>query len=134
MSFVRSLYHQTKDPWSDRQNNLFLIDGASHPRQLGYRKELARIAADVPWFTYVPTFSRPWEDNPWKGETGRVDDLVCKYTDSWGLTPENTVVYPCGHPAMIENRKGILKRRGWEKEAVKEEVYFIPTRVAAAAS
>jgi hypothetical protein len=33
---------------------------------------------------------------------------------------------------MIENVKGILKRRGWEKNAVREEVYFIPTKVAAA--
>ena len=26
---------------------------------------------------------------------------------------------------MIEHGKAILKRRGWKKEALKEEVYFI---------
>jgi hypothetical protein len=27
---------------------------------------------------------------------------------------------------MIENGKGILRRRGWQKDQMKEEVYFIP--------
>jgi hypothetical protein len=27
---------------------------------------------------------------------------------------------------MIEDTKGILKRRGWEKAAIKEEAFFIP--------
>jgi hypothetical protein len=35
---------------------------------------------------------------------------------------------------MIENTKGILKRRGWEKEAVKEEAFFIPGKELAASS
>jgi ferredoxin-NADP reductase len=61
-----------------------------------------------------------------------VDDLVRKYADSWGLTPANTSAYLCGHPAMIENAKGILKRRGWENEAVKAEAFFIPGKEAAA--
>ena len=132
VSFVRSLYHREQNAGSAGSNRLFLIDGASRSRELGYREELARIADDVPWLTYVPTISRPWEDSNWNGETGRVDDLVRKYADSWGLTPENTVAYLCGHPTMIENTKGILKRRGWQKDAMREEVYFIPGRLAAA--
>jgi ferredoxin/flavodoxin---NADP+ reductase len=130
ISFVRSLYNQWKDGNSVGQNNLFLIDGASRSRELGYREELKQIAAIVPWLTYVPTVSRAWEDPSWKGETGRVDDLVRKYTDLWALTAENTVAYLCGHPSMIENVKGILKRRGWQKNAMKEEAYFIPGRTA----
>jgi len=132
VSFVRSLYHQGKTSKAAGQNKLFLIDGASRSGELGYREELVRIAADVPWLTYVPTVSRPWGDKSWEGETGRVDDLVRKYSDSWRLTPENTVAYLCGHPTMVENAKGILKRRGWQKEALKEEVYFVPSKVAAA--
>jgi hypothetical protein len=27
---------------------------------------------------------------------------------------------------MIENTEGILKRRGWKKDAVKSEAFFIP--------
>jgi ferredoxin--NADP+ reductase len=131
VSFVRSLYHQGQTAKTADQNKLYLIDGASRSTELGYREELMKIAAEVPWLTYVPTVSRPWEDKSWKGETGRVDDLVRKYADSWGLTPENTVTYLCGHPTMLENAKGILKRRGWQNDALKEEAYFVPGKSTA---
>jgi NAD(P)H-flavin reductase len=65
-------------------------------------------------FDSWPTMSRPWEDKSWKGETGRVDDLVRKYADLWGLTGESTLAYLCGQPSMIENTQGILKCRGWQ--------------------
>ena len=71
------------------------------------------MAAEVPWLTYVPTASRPWEDKSWTGETGRVDDVIRKYADAWNLMPDNTTVYLCGHPDMIENTRGIVRRRGW---------------------
>jgi len=131
VSFVRSLYREGEGNTSAGDNHLFLIDGASRSQELGYREELAHIAADVPWLTYVPTISRPWEDNSWKGETGRLDELVRKYSDSWGLTADNTVPYVCGHPSMIDNVKGVLRRRGWQKDAVREEAYFIPGKGAA---
>jgi ferredoxin/flavodoxin---NADP+ reductase len=132
VSFVRSFYRQSKDKKMEGGHKLFLLDGASRSWELGYREELNRFAAEVPWLSYVPTVSRPWEDKSWKGETGRVDDLLRKYADSWGLTPGNTSAYLCGHPSMIENTKGILKRRGWQNEAVKEEAFFIPGKEFAA--
>ena len=132
VSYVRSLYHQARTAMPIGLNRLYLIDGASRSMELGYREELTKIATEVPWLTYVPTVSRPWEDTSWKGETGRVDDLVRKYTDSWGLTAENTMTYLCGHPTMLENAKGILKRRGWQNGALKEEAYFVPNKLAAA--
>lgn len=55
-----------------------------------------------------------------------MDDLIREYVDHWNLNPQNATVYLCGHPTMIENGKGILQRRGWRKEGIKEEVYFIP--------
>jgi ferredoxin--NADP+ reductase len=131
VSIVRSLHRLWKDAKFKGEHKLFLIDGASRSWELAYREELKRFAAEVPWLTYVPTVSRPQEDKSWTGETGRVDDLVRKYTDSWGLTPANTRAYLCGHPIMIENTKGILKRRGWEREALKEEAFFIPGREVA---
>jgi hypothetical protein len=94
--------------------------------------EAIRQSAEVDWLTYIPTVSRPWEDTTWKGETGRVDDLVRKYTDSWGLAGDSTTAYLCGHPSMIENTKGILKRHGWEAGAIREEAFFVPAKNAAA--
>ena len=126
VSYARSLQEQWKEGKFKGEHKLFLIDGASRSWELGYREELNNLAAESSWLTYVPTVSRPWEDESWKGETGRVDDLVRKYTDLWGLTGENTIAYLCGHPTMIENTKGILKRRGWQKDTVKSEAFFIP--------
>ena len=90
VSYIRSFYQQWKSGKFDGTHRLFLIDGGSRSWELGYREELARIANEVPWLTYVPTVSRPREDKAWTGETGRVDDLVRKYTDFWGLTPRQT--------------------------------------------
>jgi len=57
-----------------------------------------------------------------------------KYADAWGLDGTNAIAYLCGHPEMIEKAKGILQRRGFPKEAVKEEIYWVPKKEAAAAS
>jgi ferredoxin--NADP+ reductase len=113
-------------------HELFLLNGASRSWEFGYREELESLASAMPWLEYVPTISRPWEDEQWKGETGRVDDLLRKYADRWGITAENSIAYLCGHPEMIEHSKGILKRIGFQKEVVKEEVYWVPSKDAAA--
>ena len=125
VSYIRSLYEQGKTAKFDGAHKLFLIEGASRSWELGYCEEMARIAGEVSWLTYIPTVSRPHEDKNWKGETGRVDDLIRKYTDTWGLVPEDTRIYLCGHPGMIENTKGVVKRRGWKADVIKEEAYFV---------
>jgi len=86
----------------------------------------------VPWLKYVPTISRPWDDLDWRGEVGRVDDLVRKYTDMWGLSGENSLGYLCGHPGMVEHSKNILGRIGFGRDNLKEEIYWIPPKPAAA--
>jgi ferredoxin/flavodoxin---NADP+ reductase len=126
VSYIRSFREQWKAANNDGKHRLFLTEGASRSWELGYREELTQVAGEVPWLTYIPTVSRPWEDKAWTGETGRVDDLVRKYADSWGLTPDNTTVYLCGHPGMIENIGGIVQRRGWREDAIKKEAFFVP--------
>jgi ferredoxin--NADP+ reductase len=126
VSYARTLFRDWKAGKFAGEHKLYLLNGASRSWEFGYSEEIERYAAEAPWLTYVPTVSRPWEDAAWHGEDGRVDDLIRKYTDSWGLTPENTSIYLCGHPTMIENGKGILRRHGWQKDQMQEEVYFIP--------
>jgi len=128
VSYVRSLHKDWKEGRFPAQHKLYLIEGASRSWEFGYRDEIEPIAAEAPWLKFVTTISRPWEDPAWTGEVGRVEDLVRKYTDLWDLTPETTSAYLCGHPSMIENGKGILKRRGWKKDGMQEEVYFIPAK------
>ncbi len=129
VSYVRSLYREWKqEPWSGRRR-LFILEGASRSWELGYFNELQSVASEVPWLTYIPTVSRPWEDHEWKGETGRVDDLIRKYSDLWNLRCADSKVYLCGHPEMIEDVRGIVRRRGWLEDAVQAETYFVPPRV-----
>jgi ferredoxin/flavodoxin---NADP+ reductase len=130
VSYVRSLQKEWIEGKFDGAHRLFVINAASRSWEFGYREEFERAAAANPWLAYVPTVSRPWEDTQWKGERGRVEDLVRKYADAWGLDGTNTAAYLCGHPQMIENSKGILQRRGFTKEAIREEIYWIPPKEA----
>ncbi len=131
VSYIRTMYKDWKDGKLAGEHKLFLVFGASRSWEFGYHDEIEKVAREAPWLKYVATISRPWEDPKWTGETGRVDDIIRKYTDLWGLAPGDTSAYLCGHPTMIENGKGILKRHGWQKETMKEEVYFIPGKEAA---
>lgn len=124
VSYVRMLFKDWKENRFPGALHLYLINGASRSWEFGYREELERIAAEVPWFTYVPTISRPWEDPAWQGETGRVEDVLRKYADQWQLTGADTTAYFCGHPKMIELGSGILKRRGFSKLSLKKESYW----------
>jgi ferredoxin/flavodoxin---NADP+ reductase len=132
VSYVRTLFSDWKKGAFAGDHHLFLLNGASRSWEFGYREELEQFAAQVPWFTYVPTVSRLWEDENWKGEVGRVDDLIRKYADEWNCTAGNSTAYLCGHPEMIEHGKGILKRIGFQKDSLKEEVYWVPSKAPAA--
>lgn len=126
VSYVRTIYRDWQSGTSPMpgDHKLFCLQGASHALEFGYREELERYAAETPWFQYVPTVSRPWDNPGWKAETGRVDDLVRKYIGAWGLQPGKTTAYLCGHPRMIEHSQGILERAGWKKDALLVEAYY----------
>jgi ferredoxin/flavodoxin---NADP+ reductase len=128
VSFARHLMKEWREKKFSGEHRLFMINVASRSWEFGYREELDKVAAEVSWLTYVPSISRPWEDTNWKGETGRVEDLLRKYADVWGLDGSNTSAYLCGHPQMIDNCKGILQRRGFPKDTIREEIYWIPAK------
>jgi ferredoxin--NADP+ reductase len=128
VSYTRKLSKDWKEGAFPSGHKLFLLFGASRSWEFGYYEELSKIAGEMPWLTFVPTVSRPWEDQKWIGEKGRVDDLLRKYADMWGIRADNSVAYLCGHPEMIERGKGVLKRIGFEKEFLKEEIYWIPAK------
>ena len=72
MSYARTLYNDWKSGGSPMpgDHKLYFLLGASRSWEFGYREELERIAAEAPWFKFMTTISRPWEDAAWKGETG----------------------------------------------------------------
>ena len=131
VSYARTLKKEWDEGLFKGDHRLFLIQGASRATEFTYRDEIETLAHTVPWLTYIPTISRPWDEPDWRGETGRVDDVIREYASRWSLDARNTTAYLCGHPEMIANGKAILRRHGWEKHAVKEERYFIPAPVHA---
>jgi len=125
LSLLRTLAQDARDGKPPGDRRLFLIEGASRSSELGYNDELEQLARELPWLTYVPTVSRPWDDPGWSGEIGRVDDVIRKYADQWFADPALGMAHLCGHPSMIEHGKAILGRRGWPKNHLKEESYFV---------
>jgi ferredoxin--NADP+ reductase len=134
VSYIRTLVREAEEGKFAGEHRLYVLNGASRSWEFGYREELEGLARQHAWLTYVPTVSRPWEDPQWPGERGRVDDVLRKYADHWGLTPENTLAYLCGHPQMIENGKGILQRRGFQRTALREESFWVPAKPARTAA
>ncbi len=126
VSYLRTLYADWKDGRFAGDARLFMLQGASHSVELAYRDEMERFASELPWFTYVPTISRPRDEEGWTGERGRVDDVIRKYTDMWELDSSATTAYLCGHPEMVTHGKAILERTRWPRAALKEEAYFVP--------
>ena len=105
-------------------DQFLVIHGASRVTDLGpYLSELEELS-HAGSLTYVPTISRPWEEPSWKGETGRVEDVLRKHADKLGWDHNNSIAYACGHPRMVENVKGILSRASFCREQIREEEYF----------
>ncbi|MGH9470251.1 MAG: FAD-binding oxidoreductase [Terriglobia bacterium] len=127
VSMIRSLAIEGRSA-AARGLKIALIQAASRSWEFAYREELDDFAKTIEGFYYIPSVSRPWEDPEWKCEVGRAEDVARKYLDSFCFEPASTTAYLCGHPQMIENCKGILKRRGFEKQSVREEIYWIPAK------
>ena len=119
MSYIRDYLHNDLEG-----HHFYVLQGASYLDEFVYEEELRRLVSEHPdVISYVPTVSRPDEGQnaQWTGETGRVNAIVERYVEEFGLAPEDTLVYACGHPAMIEDVKARMKPRGFQ---VEEERYW----------
>ena len=114
ISFIRDYLYQGR-----QGHHLHVLQGASYFDEFTYEDELGGLARRHPdLISYVPTLSRPGEErnSEWTGETGRVNEIVERYVGKYGLTPEDTLVYACGHPGMIEDVKERMIPRGFKVE------------------
>jgi ferredoxin--NADP+ reductase len=74
-----------------------------------------------PRFTWLPTVSRPSEEPvPWGGETGHVQDIwrLRRLGERWGFQPtvEDSDVFLCGAPAMIDDVTAMLVAEGFKAD------------------
>ena len=119
ISFVRDYIHHNRDG-----HYIHLLQGASYQDEFAYDLELEALIKQYPeLLTYVPAVSRPHEERNrgWSGETGRVNTIVERYIEELSLRPDDTMVYVCGHPGMIEDVKTKLLPRGFP---LKEERFW----------
>ncbi len=100
-------------------HHFYVLEGASYVDEFTYDTELQHLADKHPdLISFVPTISRPTEERnaDWTGETGRVNSIVQKYVDQFDLVPNDTIVYACGHPGMIEDVKEQFLPKGFRVE------------------
>lgn len=122
ISFIRDYLHK-----GETGHRFFVLEGASYDDEFGYDDELARYAAEYPDIvTFIPTVSRPNEErnSNWQGERGRVNAIVEEQIERLGLNADDTLIYACGHPEMIEDVKARLIPKGFtvdEERFWKEE-------------
>ena len=89
-------------------HTFYVLLGASYWDELTYDKELAELAAKhQDYIHFVPTISRPNEERNagWEGARGRVNNIVEEYLEKFNPPQDDTLIYACGHPGMIEDVK-----------------------------
>ena len=108
----------------EQGHKFHVLQGASYQDEFTYDDELRELVRCHPeTIEYLPTVSRPVDEKNrgWEGAASRVNNLVEGYVAEHGLAPEDTLVYACGHPGMIEDVKERLDPAGFK---VKEERYW----------
>ena len=114
VSIIRQYLHDGRSG-----HHFYVLMGASYADEFAYDSELQQLSEEhQDLVTFVPTVSRPDEEPNarWTGETGRVNTIVEAYAEREGLTPEDTIVYACGHPGMIEDVKDRMIPKGYQVE------------------
>ncbi|MHC4403633.1 MAG: ferredoxin--NADP reductase [Planctomycetota bacterium] len=109
---------------SQTDRRFAVVHGARHSWDLGYQPEMIALARVCPHLDYVPIISRPQEEpTPWPGQVGYCQDVWNDgvVDDLWGFRPnaENTHVFLCGNPAMIEDMLVLLERDGFREHKKK---------------
>jgi ferredoxin--NADP+ reductase len=95
-----------------------VLHGADHSWDLGYRAELETIQHLCGNFAYIPTIDRPEDEPiPWHGSTGWVQELWKgrALEEAWGFgpTPDNTDIFLCGVPGMLDDMLTVLTSEGF---------------------
>jgi ferredoxin--NADP+ reductase len=106
------------------ERRIAVLLGARHSWDLGYHAELVAMQRLCPTFSYHPTISRPEDEPvPWTGRTGYVQDLWRGGVVSgcWGYHPtaDNSSVFLCGNPGMVDEMLAELTDEGFAEHTRK---------------
>ena len=101
-----------------------MVHGVRMAEDLGYREELEAAAEKNSRIIYVPMCSREPEGSNWSGLRGRVTELFensAKFKEVVGLemNPDQSQMFLCGNPAMIDQVQKELETKGFKKHSKK---------------
>jgi ferredoxin--NADP+ reductase len=107
------------------QRRFAVVLGANHSVDLGYHEELKALDSISDNFHYLPILSLAHEEPvPWPGHQGFIQDLWQGGTIDkiWGFHPtsDNTHVFLCGNPIMIDIMVDILSEEGFKEHSLKQ--------------
>lgn len=99
---------------ANKNRKFAVIHGAANSWDLGYASELNLLESITDNFDYYPTILMPEKEHAtWNGDTRFVQDMWADgiIEKKWGFkpTPENTHVFLCGNPLMVEAMMKVLE-------------------------
>ncbi len=109
---------------TDPSRKFVILHGARYSRDLGYKSYLEDLEKSNPNFFYFPSISRPKEDTSWKGLTGYLQTIlmsgVLEKRSNVKLDPNQSHVFLCGNPGMIDTCFDLLSPLGYVADKGKE--------------
>jgi ferredoxin--NADP+ reductase len=125
VSMIRQFLHERANEPARRDGpRFFVLHGASYQDEFVYDRELRRLSeAQSSSIQYIASVSRSSDPRNagWSGSLGRVNLILEDCLSRWSLSKQDTVIYLCGNPGMIEDAKGRLLPKGW---TIVEEQYW----------
>jgi ferredoxin--NADP+ reductase len=105
-----------------RKGRILVMQGASNSWDLGYSSELKLLATMFEGFDYYPTITEPEkEPSGWDGDTRFVQDIwvsgLAEKMWDFKPTPENTHIFLCGNPRMVDGMKEVLAKEGFTEHS-----------------
>ena len=104
---------------TETQRKFVVLHGARYSWDLGYRGELESLARLRPNFTYIPSITRPDQDQHFLGRIGRIQALLeqgaLQKDAGVQLDPEHADVFLCGNPEMIKVVTEMLEKKGFKR-------------------
>lgn len=91
--------------------------GARSLKDLFMVEEMKSLEKAIPDFRFVPALSQPEEGDDWKGEKGRITEVVKRYLDSQ-KDAASYEAYLCGSPGMIDASITVLTGASIHEEKI----------------
>jgi ferredoxin/flavodoxin---NADP+ reductase len=110
--------YKENPPWK----NVVIIHGVRYERDLGYREEVLELTKKNPQITYIPATTR--ESTSSEILNGRIPKLFndgdIQRLTKLEFSPEQSQVFLCGNPEMIDSMEQQLLEKGFKLHKKKE--------------